>query len=283
MAAAPIAASVIGGLLSSRGSKKAAKASRPRIPAEFRPALGSALNLITAGLRNQFTSANNPFAAPFTGLQQQGREQVGSVLGAGGQAGLDEALRTIRGVSATGLDPAQIRSFQDVLAPFFEFQRQQGVAGVREAEAAGGRFFGSGGVSAEGNFLAQLEAERMAQIIPLALQAQILRLGAAQSVPSFLAGIQGLGSTAIQAGEVERSAQTQQLPGQIIPFLTQLMGGTPLFTPPIPTNFLQSLGAQTSSLASSPAFLDLFKNFGGGANRNVNVGTFDPFTGTFRG
>lgn len=287
---APIIAAIIGAGASSQGSKKAAKnAKPPQVPTEFRGPLMSALNLITGGIRGSVFDPNlgaqvnlgnqpSPFAAGINPLQEQALSLIGGMLPqatAAGQGGLDEALNTIRGVAATGLDPGSIRTISDQLAPFFESQRERGVAGVRESEAAGGRFFSSGGVRAESDFLNRLAAEQSAQVLPLALQAQSLRLGAAQSIPGLITGtlsaLQGLGLNALQAGEVARNISTQQLPIQGVPFLASLLSGTPFFTPPVPSNFLQFLGPQISSLAGQPG---LFQGKGGNVGTGVSSGGF---------
>lgn len=186
-------------------------------------------------------------------------------LNAAGQGGLDSALSTIRGVAQTGLDPAAIQSIRDTLAPYFNFQKQQTIAGTREAEAAGGRFFGSGGVQAENNALNQLLANQSAQVLPAAMQATQMKLGAAGMIPSFLAGQQGLGLSLLGAGQQRQASDTAGMqaayqeflrtqPQNAVGLLAQLMGSAPNFFPPQAPNALQTIGGGLGSLFSSPGF-----------------------------
>lgn len=276
--AVPLIASAVGGGLSAQGSKKAAKGAKPQIPEEFRGPLAAALGLLTAGIQNrggiggtlgnpwQPFAGGSPFAAPLNSLQNTALGGLEAMLGpniSAANTGLADALTTIRAISAAGLDPATVKFVSDQLAPFFEGQREAGVAGVREASAARGGFFGSGSATAEGDFLRKLASEQSAQVLPLALQSQALRLGAAQSIPGLITGTQesliGQLLNALQGGEIARGAANQALPVQGINFLAALMGGTPFVQQAVPTNFLQSFGSNVSSLGSSPGFTSLFQ------------------------
>lgn len=254
-------ASVLGSALSSRGSKKAAKGSRPQIPQEFQRPVGMANNIIGQRLGGGFPAFPGGAINP---LQSMAMNQMGSSFGAG-QAGLDSARQTIESLAATGIDPQAINTAQSQLAPYFDFLRNQGLAQTREGQAAGGRFFGSGGANAEGMFNSNFAAQQAAQTLPLAMQMTGMRLGAAGALPGFMAGQQGLGMNLFNVGA---QAQQQQLaeflrqqPEQAIPLLAQLMGGTPMFQPPIPSNFGQVMGQNIGSALGSPGFWDYLSSF----------------------
>lgn len=273
-AAAPWIVSGVSALAGSQGSKKAAKSATPKIPGAFRPDLASALGVLGQGLQQGFPRYQGPLVAGFDPMSSAGLAAAAGPLNAAGQGGLDSALATIRGISATGLDPSQIQSVRDTLAPFFNYQKQQTIAGTREAEAAGGRFFGTGGVQAENNALNQLLANQSSQVIPAALQATQLRLGAAGALPGFLGGEQGLGLGLLGAGQQRQQSDTAQMqaayqeflrtqPQTAIPLLAQLMGGTPNFFQPQGVNALQLLGGMGGSLFSSPGFWNYLSSLGG--------------------
>lgn len=262
VAAIPAIASVMGSLISSRGSKKAAaNAKQPQIPKIFGPALGQGLGLIQSRLGGGFPAFPGGAINP---LQSMAMGQMGQSFGAG-QAGLDSARQTIEGLASTGIDPQAINTAQTQLAPYFDFLRQQGLGQFREGQAQGGRFFGSGAVGGEGNFLNQFAANQAAQVLPMAMQMTGMKLGAAGALPGFLGGQQQLGMNMFNMGG---QAQAQQLaeflrqqPEAAIPLLTQLMGGTPMFQPPVPNNFGQVMGSNVNSMLGSGGFWDYLQSF----------------------
>lgn len=270
--AVPIIASVAGALASSQGSKKAAKnAKPPGIPPIFGPAVGQGLGLIQQRLGGGFPAFPGGAINP---LQSMAMNQMGQSFGAG-QAGLDSARQTIEGLATTGIDPQAINTAQTQLAPYFNFLRDQGLGQFREGQAQGGRFFGSGAVGGEGNFLNQFAANQAAQTLPLAMQMTGMKLGAAGSLPGFLGGQQQLGMNMFNMGG---QAQAQQLaeflrqqPDAAIPLLTQLMGGTPMFQPPVPTNFGQALGSNINSMFGSGGFWDYLNSFTPRSSPGVNT------------
>lgn len=275
-AAAPIIAAGVGGLASSQGAKKAAKnAKSPDIPAIFKPAVGSALGLIGQRLARGFPTFPGNLFAPPTPLQGQSIDLAGGLLNDPRAAeGLQSAFSTVRGVSETGLDPASIEMIRKSLDPFFNFQREQGLAQTRESSALRGGFFGSGSQTNEADFLSRFAANQAATVLPLALQIRQLQLAAAQSLPGQLTASLQPAQAGFALGEqargVEQAGINAQLaeflrtqPENAIALLSSLMGGTPFYQPPIAPNFGQVFGAQVSNLAQSPGFLSLFQ--GGGA------------------
>ncbi len=267
-------------VIQSRGSKKAAKGAKPQIPEQFRPALGQSLGLIQQRLGGGFPAFPGGAINP---LQSMAMGQMGQSFGAG-QAGLDSARQTIESIASTGIDPSAINTAQSTLAPYFDFLRNQGLAQTREGEAQGGRFFGSGGTGAEGLFNANFAGEQARQILPMAMQMTGMRLGAAGALPGFLGGQQQLGMNLFNVGG---QAQQQQLaewlrtqPEQAIPLLAQLMGGTPMFQPPVAANFGQVLGSNINSMFGSGGFWDYLRGFGGGGGGGGGGGYYDP-SGTF--
>jgi len=253
--------------LSSSGSKKAAKNATPKIPKEFRPDLGSALGLLGQRLSGGFQGMPGGALNP---LQTMAMGQAGQSFGQG-QAGLDSARQTIESLATTGIDPTAINTAQSTLQPYFDFLHGQGLAQTREGEAQGGRFFGSGGTGAEALFNSNFGAQQSAQILPMAMQMTGMRLGAANALPGFMAGQQGLGMNLFNMGGVAQQQQLaeflRQQPENAIPLLAQLMSGTPMFQPPVPTNFGQALGGSLNSAMSSGGFWDYLRSLGGGGAR----------------
>ena len=269
--AAMIGGSLASSALSSQGGKKAAKAAQPRIPAEFRGSLGGALGLINQRLSSGFPRFGGPFVAGLNPLQQGAIGAGSSFLGAGSE-GLLSALKTTQEISETGLDQETLKLIEDKLAPFFSRQRERVTTGTREAEAQGGRFFSTGAVGAESTGLADLEATQSATVLPLALQVQGLRLGAAESSANIFGSggvglnqMFGLGEGARSVEQAGLTADFQEFlrtqPDNAIGMLASLMTGTPFVSPNVAPNFMQGAGANLGSMFSSPAFLQfLFGN-----------------------
>lgn len=267
-AAAPWIMGGIGALSSSAGSKKAAKAANkgPSIPQEFRPAVLDATSLLQHRMQRGFPSFTQPGGDVLSLLQGQAGAGMRGIMGQGGQ-GYDAALKTMTDVAATGMNPADVEFIRSQMQPFFDFQFQRGLGQARESQAQGGRFFGSGGVSAENDFTNQFLANQSATILPLAMQNRQLQLSAAQGIPQGFAQMMGGFGLGAQAGEVERLARLQEFvrtqPENAIPLLASLMGGTPMFQPAVPQNFWQSLGGMSNSLLTSPGFWQMLQ---GGAS-----------------
>lgn len=261
--------------LQSGGSKKAAKDARPQIPSQFRPAMGSALGLVNQGLTQGLPRYGGPFVAGLTPLQQKGIGAAGPLLGAGSE-GLMSALQTTQNIAETGLDPESLSFIKKELDPFFSELRKEGVGGVREAQAAGGRFYGKGGVGAESRFLERFAAQQAAQILPLAMNIRGLQLGAAQTYPQILQGGMGAIGQGMGIGEVQRgvnqadvTANFQEFlrtqPQAMLPMLASLFGA-PMGYNPQASNFQQVAGANLASLFTSPGFLSLFDSGGAGTD-----------------
>lgn len=269
-AAAPIIASAVGSGISARGGKKAAKHSQPQIPQQFAGPAGAGANYLwNAIAKGGLPQYGGTFTAGMTPLQNQG---LNFVMGnqAAAQGGLDSALRTITGASESGFNPQDLQLAKNYLQPYYDYQRQQGLAQTREGEAQTGRFYSSGGVGAESNFLNQLNAQQTSQLLPLATQMAQYRLGAAQSLPGFLGGQQALGMGMFGLGEQQRQIQQGDLtakyqeflrtqPMAAISALAGLMGGTPFYNPAQAPNFAQMFGQGLSGLGSSPDFLKLIQ------------------------
>lgn len=258
-------ANVLGGALSGKGGKNAAKNSAPQIPSVFRGATGDATNLLRQYLKNGFPSYPGQLTAGQDPLQTQGFDYISQVLGAG-RGSFDSALKTIMGAAEGGIQEGDIQLALDKTNPLFEFQKGRSLAQLRESQSQGGRFFGTGALNAESDLLRGLEAQRSADILPLALQMQGVRLGAAQSLPSFLAGQAGVGGAGVQAGGARRGIEQEGLNAQFqeflrtrpeaaIPLLASLMGGTPFYNPVVPPNWQQTTGAGLTGLSQSPGFL----------------------------
>lgn len=257
--AGPIGGALIGGLASGKGGKKSAKGSRPELPGFLSPSVTSALGLLTSRLQEGFPKFLGPRVAPLTTDQRQ--------LLAAGQGGLLDALQTLRLGATTGLAQEDIRLIGETLQPFFGQQERDITAQTRETEAQRGTFFGTGGVRAEADALSRLAGVR-AQIVPqLAFQVGAQRIQAAQSLPGFV-------TQSLQPGELPRGIQQQRfdvgfqeflrtLPENAIPLLAQLFGAPVGFNPLAP-NALQDIGANISQLFSSPGFLSILQNKGGG-------------------
>lgn len=270
-AAGPIAASAAGSYISSRGSQKAASGARPQVPAVFNPAVGQAAGL----LGNRLAGGFPPFAMPGSGdvlssLQNASIGQAGNTLGAGNQ-GFADALRTMTNVSQMGIDPSVVRDLQNQLDPFFSYQRNQGMAQAREGAAQGGRFFGTGALTNENNFMNQFLANQAGTILPLAIQHQQLRLQGAQGVGQNLLANQAFNTGNFQLGGAEQQQRLQEFlrtqPEAAIPYLASLMQGTPMSYNPQGTNFLQSFGGGLNSMIGSPGFWQYMQSIGGGPER----------------
>lgn len=265
-------ASLLGSYLSSKGSKKAAANSKPSIPKAFGPDLGIALGLLGHRLTQGYPAFPGGAINP---LQAMAMQQMGQSFGAG-QAGLQNAQNTIQTLASTGIDPAAINTAQSTLAPYFDFLRNQGLAQTREGEAQGGRFFGSGGGNAEGLFNASFAGQQANQILPLAMQMSGLRLGAAQSLPGFMAGQQGLGinlfNTGAQAQQQQLSEFLRQQPDQALQGLASLMGSAPVTYNPIGAQFGQVLGQNIGSLTGSSGFWDYLKSLGASPSSSMATG-----------
>jgi len=263
--AVPIIASAVGAGISSRGSKKAAKNAKPSVPGEFKGPVGQASGL----LGNRLAGGFPPFAMPGSGgdvlsmLQNTAIGQAGNTLGAGNQ-GFQDALRTMQSVASLGIDPAAVRGIQDQLDPFFSYQRNQGLAQTREASAAGGRFFGTGALQNESNFMNQFLANQAGTILPLALQNQQLKMQGAQGSMAAILGQQNYNQNAFNLGEQERQARLNEFlrtqPENAIPYLASLMQGTPLSYNPQGTNFGQNFGGSINSMLGSPGFWQYMQN-----------------------
>jgi len=262
--AVPIIASAVGAGISSRGSKKAAKNSRPQIPEAFRAPVGQAAGLLQGRLAGGFPQFKMPGSGDVLGsMQNAAIGESGGLLGAGNQ-GFQDALRTMQGVASTGIDPATIRSLQATLDPFFNYQREQGLGGVRQAQASGGRFFGTGGVQAESNFMNQFLANQSGTILPLAIQNQQLKMQGAQGMMASILGQQNFNQNAFNLGEQERQARLNEFlrtqPENAIPYLASLMQGTPMSYNPQGTNFAQNFGGSINSMLGSPGFWQYMQN-----------------------
>lgn len=275
---APLIGTLGGSALQSRGSKKAAKGAKPpQIPEAFAGPVGQAAGLLDSRLGGGF----QPFpGGALNPLQSMAMGQMGSSFGAG-QAGLASAQNTIESLAATGIDPAAINTASSQLAPYFDALRERGLGQVREAQGQRGGFFGTGGIGGESDYMNQFAGMQAAQTLPLAMQMSGLRLGAAQALPGFLAGQQGLGMNLFNVGG---QAQAQQLaeflrqqPENAIPMLAQLMGGTPMYQPPVAQNFGQVAGANVGSALGSTGFWDYLRSLGGGGTGSSVYGPPAPF------
>ncbi len=236
-AAGAIAVPLASSALSGAGSKKSAKGASASIPEPFGSGIGTAIQFITQGLLGTLGSGRSPFPSTLAGSEA-------------GRAGIANAFSTLTRIADTGLDAEQIATFDKQLDPFFDRLTDRGIAGVREAEAAGGRFFGSGGVGAEADFLGNVAANRSAQVLPLALQTRALQGQTAAAIPGFL-------------------QEEQQLPLMFIQALSQLAGGAPITQNPTSQNFLQFLGPQTGNLTAGISSAVSGKGKGGGGGGGV--------------
>lgn len=249
-------ASALGGYLSGRGSKKAAKNAKPDIPAIFKPAVGAATSLITSRLQTGFPRFGGPFVA---GLSPEQTSLIGA-----GTGGINDALRTLQTVAESGLDPATVRQVTASLAPFFQRLTEQNLGQARETQAQGGRFFGTGGVGAEADVLERIASLRSQTELPLALQILDRQTSAAQALPGFLQSSLGALDLPRQIQQAEFSAQFQEFlrtqPENAIGLLGTLLTGTPFQQPPLATNVAQGVGAGLQGLGSSPGFLQLLQD-----------------------
>jgi hypothetical protein len=271
--AGPIIAGAVGGAAQSEGAKKAAKNSQPQVPEQFQRSAGLAANNINRYLVRGLPQWGGPFTVGLNPMQQGSLSSIQGLLGAG-QNGMNAAQGTIERAAAEGLNPADIDLARSQSQGLFDFNQQRGLAQLREGQAAGGRFFGTGAVGAEGDFLRGLTSEREAMLLPLALQMQQLRLGAAGMLPQFLAGGIQNQMMGFQAGEQERSLGQQDLnaryqeflrtnPAAAIPLLANLMGSTPFYNPTVPPNFGMLFGQGMMGLGQSPGFANAFPNYFG--------------------
>lgn len=268
--AGPMLASAAGSAISARGGKKAAKNSAPQIPYQFQGPAGAAGSYLWGAINGgglpryggQFTAGMNP-------TQQQGLNFATNGLSAG-QAGLQNALQTVQTAAQSGFNPQDVQLAQQYLQPYYDYQRGQGLAQVREGQGQTGRFYGSGGVTAESNFLNQLNAQQSSQVLPLAMQMANYRLGAAQSIPQMLGQQQALGMGLYGLGEQQRQIDQGDLaaryqdwvrsqPINAISALAGLMGGTPFYNPTVAPNAGQLFGSALSGLGSSPDFMKLIQ------------------------
>lgn len=272
-AAAPIIASAVGGAAQSKGAGKAARHSAPRIPAEFSRLLGGASAQLQGFLGRGLPQFGGPFTVGLNPMQQSALGNIQGLLGAG-QQGMTNALGVIDRAAAEGLSPADIELARNQTQGLFDFNQGRGLAQVRESQAQGGRFFGSGAVGAEADFMRGLTAERQASLLPLAMQMQQMRLGAAGMLPQFLSGAIGTQMQGLQAGEAERGLGQQDLnaryqefirtnPAAIIPLIANLMGSTPFYNPTVAPNFGMLFGSGLSGLGQSQGFANLFPQYFG--------------------
>lgn len=271
--AGPIIAGAVGGGIQARGAKKAAKDSQPQIPSQFAGTAGIAARNIQGYMRNGLPSFGGPFTAGLNPMQQNALTNIRGLLGSG-QQGMDAARGTIERAASEGLSPADIELARSQSQGLFDFQQGRGLAQLREGQAQGGRFFGTGAVGAEGDFLRGMSSEREANLLPLALQMQQARLGAAGMLPQFLQGGLQNQLTGIQAGEAERGLQQQDInaryqefirtnPAAAIALLANLMGSTPFYNPTVPPNFGMLFGQGLSGLGQSPGFANSLPNYFG--------------------
>lgn len=230
-AAVPVATSIAGSAISARGSKKAAKSAKgPQIPAQFQPAINSALGTINQGLQGNFPGFGGPFVSDLVN-----------------QGGLNTALQALTQGAETGLDPNELSRIRSTFAPMFQSQRDQLVAGIRQSQAARGIYFGSGGIQQENLGLSDLINKQESSLIPLAQQSAALRYQAASQIPGlFQGGLQALGFP-----------QAQGLAG-----LSSLLSGTPFYNPVSSPNSGQIIGGGLANLAASPGFQSLFQKKG---------------------
>lgn len=278
MAAAAVP--IIAAMMSSQGSKKAAKNAQPSIPGNFGPAIGQALGHISQGFQNP-----SGLTAGFTPQQQGffgGSGHIQNLLDTGGQ-GLQQALKTSTDISQRGVSDEDLQDIEGQLSGLFDRSRERGTAGVRERGALGGRTFGTGGQSQEADFLQGFEAQSRKEILNAAVPLRGLQLQGANATAGILgSGINSLASLfGLSSAEQTQSQREIDAPFNLIGALSGLAGNTPFFTPPVASTFGQTAGAQLGSLGSSPGFLQLLSNKQPSASAGVGVGA-TPSSGTIR-
>jgi hypothetical protein len=255
-AAAPIIASTVGGLLQSKGNKKAAGAS-PQIPGVFTGPVTDASRLLWSRILNGFPAYQGQLTAGATPLQQNALTAASGLMGQG-QAGMDSAWQTLLRGATEGMGQSDIDLAMKQTNPLFEYQKTRSVGSMREAQAQGGRFFSTGALGQEGDLLAQMEANYSSQVLPLAMQMQQMRTQTAQSLPGFLQNIFGLGEGERQIQQQGLSAQMAEWlrtqPEAAISMLAGLMSGTPFYNPATAPNAWQTIGSGISGLGQSAGF-----------------------------
>jgi len=272
-AAAPIAASVIGGLLQSKGAKKAAEAANkgPQVPRVYEQAASQGAWNSIQGMLGHMPGYGGRMSQDPNYLQNASINQAQTLLGAGDQ-GFQNALRTVNTAAQQGFNPQDLQLAQQYTQPFWDYQRTQGLGQVRETEAQRGSYFGSGGMRSENEFLQGLSANQSQQLLPLAMQMSQYRLGAAQSIPALLMGQLGFNTGMWGLGEQQRGLQQADLDRRYQEWvrnspmawqssLAGLMGGTPFFNPPMMPNAYMGMGSALSNLGSSPGFMQMMQNY----------------------
>jgi hypothetical protein len=228
-AAIPLIAAGISAFGSSAGSKKAAKGAKPDIPSIFKPAVGAALGPIYQRL-----SGGTPmFGGPSAYGSSLNQETI--------QGGYASALRNVLALAGGGLNQDVLNMAESVTRPLADIQRGDIVAGAREASAARGSLFSTGSQNTEMDALNRFEAQRRTDLLNQALQF----------------GTQSLAAFSPLQGEFLRTQ-----PDAGIAMLASLMGGTPFFTPPVPTNALQAIGGAANNLLQSPGFWEFLAQRG---------------------
>lgn len=235
-AAAPIIAAGVSAIGSSQGSKKAAKNATPQLPAIFRPALGAALGPIYARL----SGATPMFGGPaVSGL---------GPMGESGSGGFQAALKNLFALAGGGLNQDVLNMAEQNTAPLADIQRKDLIAGVREGSAARGSLFSTGSLNNEADTLNRFEATRRSDLLNQAL---------------------GFGQMSLQAFPQIYQEFLRTQPDVGIAMLSSLLGGTPFYTPPVPTNGLQALGGAANNLLQSPGFWEFLSQHSGNKSATV--------------
>lgn len=229
-AAIPLFASVAGSAISSRGAKKAAKKSQPRIPGQFMGPLETALGAINQSLQGRGPGFGGPFVSEMMN-----------------QGGLTTALQTLTQGAQSAISQDDISTIRRTYEPLFQQQKSDLLAGMRQASAARGTYFSSGAISGENLGLSNLINSQGAQIIPLLQQAQQSRMQAAGAIPGLLLGGQQALSYPTFSG---------------VSALSSLMGGTPFYNPVAAPNAGMTIGGNLTNLAASPGFQALLRGKG---------------------
>jgi hypothetical protein len=275
-------AALIGGgasLLSSQGSKKAAKKSKPTVPDEIRPAFDPAIQLLRQRLTGGFPAFGGQLVAGLTPGQENLRGLASGLIGPG-LAGFQDALSTQQQIAESGLDAETIRTLNETIDPFFREIERQRTPQLRETAAQRGGFFGTGALRAESDFLQQLDASQAKQVFDVAPIFQSLRLAAAGDVGRNLLSQQAFLGQGGQFEELARGIEQQgltadfneflrRLPENAIPLLSNLLGSSPFGFNPVGTNFLQALGANAAQLAGNRDFISLLSG-GSGSQSGTN-------------
>jgi len=135
---------------------------------------------------------------------------------------------------------------------------------------------------------------RLASVIPVLLGITFVAFLLIHLIPGDPAKVILFGSNATPEQIDQLRAQQQQLaeflrqqPENAIPLLAQLMGGTPMYQPPIAPNFGMVAGQNIGSMMGSSGFWDYLRSLGGNqpsfSDTPITGGTSysDPsFTGT---